>query len=225
MPDTDIEFIHLPDDEASIEAYTQSYKNFRLKSLLLAPSAFSSTYAREVAFPDALWKSRLLSSLANIFIAQSATSTNSSLGKANFKTNILCHIALMGPLTIQPLVLEAPTNPWDVKASTDQILKDAVRPWHFRLHALFTLPGARGKGLAKDLILMAVDFARDFTQRKIGEENREFVVSIAIEKDNVAAGRLYEKCGFRKNGEVVYKGSAGDRGERMIILFEHREKC
>lgn len=137
----------------------------------------------------------------------------------------LCTLAILGPLPFSPTVLEAATNPWTVIASTDQILEEAVRPWHFRLNALFTMPEARGKGLAMDLIAEALSFSRDFSQhRAVEEEHGGFVVSIAVEEDNIAARKLYEKCGFQGIGDVEIGVRPGDdREQRKIMLLEYRE--
>lgn len=216
----EIEFIHLPSGElSSISPYIQPYKQYRLYSLLQAPNAFGSTYSHEVEFSDSIWQSRLLSPLANIFIAQYAIPPKST----SSEIKILCTLVMLGPLTIHPSVLHAAQNPWLSLASTEQILKEAAKPWHFRLNAIFTMPEARGRGLAKHLISMAVGCAREFAMQK---KDGGFVVSIAVEEDNIAGKNLYEKCGFKETGEVVIEGRPGQPGhdgKRKILLLEYRE--
>jgi hypothetical protein len=63
------EIVHITHDDESVRSYVERYKAFRLLSLKMAPEAFGSTYAREIAFTDDIWLGRLANPKANTFIA------------------------------------------------------------------------------------------------------------------------------------------------------------
>jgi ribosomal protein S18 acetylase RimI-like enzyme len=58
---------------------------------------------------------------------------------------------------------------------------------------MFTLPSARGQGIAKAIIARAVQYGID----EAAKSGKTPVFSIAVEHDNPAAVGLYKKCGFR----------------------------
>lgn len=66
------EIIQLHRDEESVRAWVQRYKDFRLYALKTEPKAFGSTYAREAAFEDEVWHSRLSNLDAATFMAVEA---------------------------------------------------------------------------------------------------------------------------------------------------------
>jgi len=57
---------------------------------------------------------------------------------------------------------------------------------------MFTLPAARGQGIAKSIIPKALQFAKG----EAAKTGKTFVATIAVEHDNPAAVGLYRKCGF-----------------------------
>lgn len=57
---------------------------------------------------------------------------------------------------------------------------------------MFTLPKARGQGIAKTLIQKALQYGSDRAE----ETGKEFVGSIVVDADNSPAKSLYQKCGF-----------------------------
>jgi ribosomal protein S18 acetylase RimI-like enzyme len=58
---------------------------------------------------------------------------------------------------------------------------------------MFTLPSARGQGIATAIIARAVQFGID----EAAKSGKTAVFSIAVEHDNPAAVGLYKKCGFK----------------------------
>lgn len=75
---------------------------------------------------------------------------------------------------------------------------------HSRINSMFTLPEGRRQVIGKALIEKFISFAKQ--EAEIA--GREFVMSVAVEADNVAASALYEKCGF-----VVIKEEAKRPGK------------
>jgi ribosomal protein S18 acetylase RimI-like enzyme len=63
---------------------------------------------------------------------------------------------------------------------------------HWRIIGMFTLPTARGQGIAKAMITKALRYARD----EAAKSGKTFVATIAVDDDNLAAVGLYKKCGF-----------------------------
>lgn len=57
---------------------------------------------------------------------------------------------------------------------------------------MFTLPEVRGKGIAKILMEKGIAIGRE----EAAKSGKEFVMSIVVDADNVAAKALYERSGF-----------------------------
>jgi GNAT superfamily N-acetyltransferase len=58
---------------------------------------------------------------------------------------------------------------------------------------MFTLPTARGQGIATVIIAKALQFG----VHEAAKSGKSFVASIAVEQDNPVAIGLYKKCGFK----------------------------
>ena len=81
------EVVQIPRDNESVRFWMGKYKDFRLYSLITAPEAFGSTYAREIAFTDDIWLNRLASSEAATFMAlkeDQVVSTITAVGALTF---------------------------------------------------------------------------------------------------------------------------------------------
>ena len=197
-------FIYLPHDEESVHKFVAAYKEYRLLSLKTAPEAFYSTYETENAFDDKTWKSRLMNKAANHFAAVQTSG------------RILCMTTLLGPLSYGPDELNPQVNPWSAipsDASTDEDHK----PLHFRLNAIFTLPEARGKGIAQTLIRRALTFARDYAS----DAEKAYRASIVVGKHNGAAMALYRKSGFVEIKEIEVPNR--EHGQGMVVLLEYKQ--
>jgi GNAT superfamily N-acetyltransferase len=168
------EILQIPRDEKSVRAYLEQYKAIRLYSLKTAPEAFGSTYAREAAFTDDVWYNRLANPKAATFIALRAD-------------RIVCTLTLVGPLPCSPEESSPTHDPWTV-------LGGNTNPTylHWRINGMFTLPEARGQGVAKALVERATKYGSD----EASKSGKVFAGSIAVHEDNPAARSLYAKCGF-----------------------------
>jgi len=187
------EIIQLLQDPETVRSYLEQYKAFRLFSLQTSPEAFASTYAREVAFTDDVWYSRLTKPEATTFLVlESGT--------------IISTLTILGPLSFSPEELSSSVNPWELKGGVDQPQA------HYRINAMFTLPEARGKGLAKALIQKSLEFG----SCQARQSGKDFVATIVVEKDNIAAKSLYDKCGFRFIKEE--NSSAHGRTLKVIVM-------
>ena len=83
------EIIRVPRDDESIQLYVERYKDFRLLALKTDPDAFGSTYAREIAFTDDVWCSRLANPKVVTFLALQSD-------------QVVCTISIAGPLPCTP---------------------------------------------------------------------------------------------------------------------------
>ncbi|KAF2018804.1 hypothetical protein BU24DRAFT_458539 [Aaosphaeria arxii CBS 175.79] len=182
-----------------------SHKHLRLTSLLLSPSAFSSTHAREAAFTHAEWDARLRNPLAVTFVAVSPSPSPLD-GREDVVEdedpvasgeNWIGTTVLYGPL-------DASTTSTEVAAST---------PVTFEIFALFVVPEARGKGVGRGLVAAAVECAKGVAR----ERGVEGFVRIAAAGGNERAIGVYEGLGFRR--EEVEEGGEGegDGTVRMVV--------
>ncbi|KAL2067301.1 hypothetical protein VTL71DRAFT_1725 [Oculimacula yallundae] len=170
------EIIQIPHDDASVRSYLKRYKTFRLYSLRTAPECFGSTYAREVAFTEDIWYDRLANPKATTFIATQFD-------------RIVCTLTTIGPLPGTAEESAPSANPWEVSRSG----KDgSLEEYHLRINGMFTLPEARGQGIAKALLENALEFG----SKEAKKTELTFVATMVVDDDNVPARALYAKCGF-----------------------------
>lgn len=102
-----IEIIQVPHDADSVRSHVDRYKAFRLLSLQTSPEAFGSTYAREVAFTDDVWYSRLADPIATTFFALESG-------------RIVGTLTTIGPLPSSPEEMTPSANPWEIVGRRDQ---------------------------------------------------------------------------------------------------------
>jgi GNAT superfamily N-acetyltransferase len=76
---------------------------------------------------------------------------------------------------------------------------------------MFTLPSARGQGIAKAILAKAIQYGVD----QAGKSGKTFVGTIAVDDDNPAALALYEKCGFRT---IIQEPWFRDRPRVALLL-------
>ncbi|KAH7330311.1 acyl-CoA N-acyltransferase [Rhexocercosporidium sp. MPI-PUGE-AT-0058] len=194
------EIIQIPHDDASIRLYVEQYKNFRLYSLKTAPECFGSTYAREIAFTDDVWYGRLANPEATTFVAMQSD-------------RIVCTLTTIGPLPCTAEESPPSANPWETTRSD----KDEPLPeYHLRIDGMFTLPEARGQGIAKALLQKSLEYGSEEARKT----RMSFVASIVVDDDNPPAKALYSKCGFEAiSQEPMFVGSP-----RILVLMKYTPK-
>ena len=120
-----IDFIVIPRSCSSVDLWgslVQKFKAFRLFSLQESPEAFSSTYAREVAFPDDVWAGRLANVQATAIVAvRNVNSTRHHDDTAKVRALVdedwLATTFLIQPEANSPATLSASRSPWESTAT------------------------------------------------------------------------------------------------------------
>ncbi|KAF3480206.1 GNAT family acetyltransferase [Arthroderma uncinatum] len=174
------------------------YRTARLRALQTYPEAFSSKYDRERAFTDLEWAQRLENPMSRTFVAVSVENENAADDDVEkLKNNDwMGMVVLLGPKVYET---DAKTKyPWDpflsmawMQPEAAGALKDAEST-SFAV-SMFVLPEATKRGIGQKLISAMIEYARENARR---ESVRRLHVSLIVEHDNVAAIRLYERCGF-----------------------------
>ncbi|KAE9376987.1 acyl-CoA N-acyltransferase [Stipitochalara longipes BDJ] len=189
------EIVQIPRDDASIRLYVEQYKAFRLLALKTDPDAFGSNYAREIAFTDDIWYKRLANPQVTTFLA--------------FQDDrVVCTVSIAGPLPCTPEESSPSKDPWTILSGSP----DATTQSHWRMIGMFTLPAARGQGIAKAIIAKALQHAMG----EAAKTGKTFVATIAVEHDNPAAVGLYKKCGFKT---IIEEPWFRDRPRIALLLM------
>ena len=186
------EILRLPKDPDGIRSHVEQYKAFRLLSLQTDPDSFGSSYEREIAFSDDIWYNRLANPDAVTLVALQSG-------------RIVCTITILGPMPFSPEELSPKVNPWELKGGATQLQS------HWRINGMFTLPQARGQGIAKALIKKALEYASTQAARS----GKPLVASLVVDNANLAAKALYAKCGFSTIKEEPFSR----RGQIVAVLL------
>ncbi|TPX17458.1 uncharacterized protein E0L32_003101 [Thyridium curvatum] len=193
----------IPRDEQGQAFYLDKYKNFRLMALRVNPglagfkstdrqhgdadtsqllSAFGSTLARELAFDDSVWLSRLANPVNAFFVAVRDTPENSR--------DILSSVCVRGPLPppeddegYLPMVLRKPSKEYS----------DKEDPLLFMINGIWTLPEARRMGVALALNEAAKEHALSETRAR---GRSECVLTVEAYLSNLPAVSFYQRAGY-----------------------------
>ena len=104
--------------------------------------------------------------------------------------------------------VSASSDPWKAPKG----LSRDMLPLHYRINGMFTLPKARGQGIAKALLQRSIEYGRD----EAFACGKTFELSILVDADNLAARSLYEKSGFALVREEAFEGTS-----RVILLLKY----
>ncbi len=173
--------------------------------MLKPPPAFSSTYARESAFPDSTWERRALDPLALTFVA-----TTQTLDKNN--TQIIASLILRGPFPIAPdtkqeALLDGHTENISAQFFTKlSSLSNPLLQWE--INAVYTDRNFRRHGISIAVLAAAINHASRESTRK----HSACVITLGITGDNGAARGLYAKAGF----EVI---GTDDSGSLRFVMY------
>ncbi|KAI0838976.1 hypothetical protein F5Y06DRAFT_296135 [Hypoxylon sp. FL0890] len=171
----------LADDEGR-RFYLDHYKPFRLAALKQEPDAFGSTYTREINFIEEDWLSRINNPLVKTLVAVHSNDRR-----------VLSATSLIGPLPNR----DPASNPFqastEITGASDQHHNHVeASPLSFQISGVYTVPDARGKGIAKALIKTAVEEAINDAK----QQDRKLNLSVIVYASNHAAISFYESCGF-----------------------------
>jgi ribosomal protein S18 acetylase RimI-like enzyme len=81
-------------------------------------------------------------------------------------------------------------------------------PGEAHVRSLGVAPSARRRGVARQLMLHCVEFARSHGKR---------VMTLNTGVDNIAAQKLYESMGFKRGGDVVIQADFSVRSYRLTL--------
>jgi ribosomal protein S18 acetylase RimI-like enzyme len=183
---------------ADFDALLAKYKAFRLLALQLSPKSFGSTHAREAAFTDDVWVSRMSNPLAATIVGvddttttTTTTTTTSDAASSNDEVELLLQSEWLGTTTL--------TGPYEYDAAVkvlaghkevevDQVLLSDAKI--FFINGMSVIPAARGAGVGSAILAQAMRVARELAA---GQKAR---VVLIVDYENVAARRTYEKGGF-----------------------------
>jgi GNAT superfamily N-acetyltransferase len=196
-----------------LAALAQKSKTLRLESLQTNPEAFSSNYAREVAFDDAVWVDRLKNPEASTIVALEMRGLDAGLDdlEAAAEARWVGVSVLMGPRTLDGTF--PPSNGdafWktvlDVPVRAADAEDGAVNTLVYVINAVYVVPSARHTGLGKRLIEKAVDTSREEFQKdkSVGKEG---VCMVFVQKNGSATG-LYLACGFEMEAQSGTTGQS-----------------
>lgn len=197
-------------------------KTLRLKALQTDPSAWGSTYEREVVFEDSVWEDRLRNPLAVTFVAVDTSSLSECSDDLEaLKTAEWTGMTvLFGPQLTNGTIPTANISAWFRSGSgfeQEEDEKTTQRTVVYAINAVYVHIPYRGRGIAKKLLEVAFQLAvSDFknSQRFEGDVG---ICMLFVEKYNDAALGLYLKSGFELIGEETYTGIDGRKGIALSL--------
>jgi ribosomal protein S18 acetylase RimI-like enzyme len=157
-------------------------RDVRLAALAESPSAFGSSYAREVAFTEEQWRGRI-SERSVTFFAHEATSL--ALG-VRIRGRTVLTDSLASSLT------EEPAGAASAGKEPAGLAGVYVEDGAANLVSMWVRPAARGLGAGKALVEAAAAWAK---------ANDFGTLFLWVTESNTSARRLYEGCGFTPTGQ------------------------
>ena len=147
------------------------------------PTAFGSTYTREINFTEEDWLSRINNPQVKTFVAV----------HSNDRIRVLSATSLNGPLP-NP---DPASNPFQActemtGASDQHRIHVEASPLSFQISGVYTAPEARGKGIAKAVVKTTVEEAIKYAKRQM----RQLDLNVVVYASNHAAIAFYKTCGF-----------------------------
>lgn len=194
----------------------EKFRDLRLRSLQIAPEAFASTYEAESRRGLDQTFDRLQNAKARQFIALEGVQANerSSLGKIDIddlhEREWVGMIVLLGPMEAAVTARADPVEKLSGGQYGDESFSGPTREDHsapseeFVLNGVFVAPSYRGMGVGKALVDTAL--ARAKSLKSIGRAGN--FVTVLVNKENMDARLLYEKCGFDVVGAETYARTA-----------------
>ncbi|KAG9315973.1 hypothetical protein JVU11DRAFT_3630 [Chiua virens] len=181
-------------------AYLAAYKNLRLTSLQVDPQAFGSTYAREVAWSDDVWRQHMDSPCKRTVIASVRDKPGDGKDHGDGTRDRdaeACEGEWIGMASI--------VAPSDMPPLYMAPFKQAGVGSNWEIYGLFGMwvdHAHRGKGLGARLVEECLEWARAhvdpaFSTLENGRgSDREKVVVLMVYENNAAGVALYSKMGF-----------------------------
>ena len=198
-----IDIVLLPHDSKDQKAESEMVlrlRSFRLESLQIAPESFASSYERESQFTEDVWRQRLQNLKAKHIIAvlgkAGDVEIDSGLGSKAWVGMIVVH-QRSGTEDVEP-----GKSPWEARDSQISTLPSTS----YHLNGFFVHPSVRRMGLGKQLILAALQYAKDAAAMA----GLQFAkVTVILGSSNQTALAVYEKCGFAIVKESTYQIGEG----------------
>lgn len=241
-------------DPDSWAALVDKWREFRLHSLRTAPDAFSSTYAREVAFERGVWEERLRNPEAHMFVAVPMEEHVGELGEQEDQSgsfdgweNDDGAALLLGAPWAGVIVVMGPRaesfgpvtkSPWETVRSDNEAKpasgsdqsEGSTRELFCHMNAVFVDSEFRGQGIAQMLIEHAHSHVEALCK---ADGAASLYCTILVDKDNVAAANLYLKCGFKKVAEETMTSPRKERldgtevpeHEIQVLKMARRTSC
>jgi GNAT superfamily N-acetyltransferase len=196
--------------DAAMPEIVKRYKNLRLTALQFSPSAFSSTYAREVQFTNDIWAARVTNRLVKAFIAvhpkdsSGQRPTTNSVSTQTVAPSPLLEMEWMGIVGVlgpKPLPRNQPEfhSPWklftrDNSSGAPDLA--SIRNTHavYVIVGMFVHPQVQRVGYGRRLLDAAVTAA---VLESRAASASHITICLEVTRDNVPAAKLYESAGFR----------------------------
>lgn len=200
------------EDDADWTGLAQKFRGLRLRSLETSPEAFASTYEAESQRGLDQTFDRLRNRNARQFIAVENIDGDRECSPDFWDVFAICQrewvgmIVLVGPMEgsvgAQADPINAVIQQLDDGACEAADAKTSIStpPVEFVLNGVFVEPSARGRGIGKALMNIAVDRAKSY--ESTGPVDR--FITVLVSGENEEARKLYEKAGFRVVGEETY---------------------
>jgi ribosomal protein S18 acetylase RimI-like enzyme len=208
MPYTIVALPKVLADTSDYHILVNRTKEFRLKSLQISPGSYGSTYEQEVEKDIDFWINRLSNPQALHFVALRQDVPVETSDEDFLEKEWLGWIVRLGP---QSGLASSSLNisPWKVLGQESDRLQtqnDTLPVCHFLINGMFVTPEARGLGLGRALIEVALKSAEEATS---SQGSPMMTCSLVVDKDNPSAVALYLKSGFKTVKEEMFRPDIG----------------
>ncbi|KAK3368327.1 hypothetical protein B0H63DRAFT_75116 [Podospora didyma] len=202
----------VPQDDEGMAFYLAHCRPFRLKMLQDEPSAYGSTFARESAFDDKVWRTRAINRRVRTFVAIRRHVDDEK--QTTTTTTVLSSLSLWGPTFIEAedrddliSAAQAKRHAMETRENSQEEQRPLLK-WD--VAGMYTDKDSRREGIGATVL----EAASQYAIRESEALGADCVVSLEITAANSGARTFYEKSGFKFLG-------VGDEGNLRFTRLMH----
>lgn len=202
--------VRIPLNSARTSDFIQKFRAAKLAALVAEPTSFATRHAEEILLPTSTWEQRLGAPAATFICVKIAEDQVGAEEEDILQSNDwVGMVSIRGPLAFSDFYIPATGQPRP--GDPDQEIY-----WH--MATLYVSGDHRNRGLAKNLIITAMDHAR---QQAVLNERSERIkqarIRLFCDPGKQLVVRMYSNLGFSEAGRNTMREAFEANGDKELV--------